>query len=101
MEDWIEFYQPSKGTFQRTQVTGILDCFCKANFKKLGPNLPFTEFTDNDGHKIPVCAEWMYDFLLAKGINLSISVALVAVNFVLKVLLIRLIASIGEDTKSA
>ena len=56
---------------------------------------------DKEKNKAYVCSEWLQDTLEGKAINISISVIINIINFVIKVILIVLIASIREDTKSA
>lgn len=60
-----------------------------------------TLFTDSEKKSAYLCKDWFMDIYIIKGINSSISVAINIVNIILKYILIFLISSIGEDTRSA
>ncbi len=50
--------------------------------------------------KIATCGEWFVDVYYTKFYNLAVSLSINIVNFVLRFVLMALIANIGEDTKS-
>jgi len=100
--EWYDFYQPSKNIYPRQQLSPVLDCFCKAEKKKVGFfKIANTEFTDFENRTAYVCYEWFYDNYKAIGIGISISVVINIINTVLKFIIIFLISNICEDTKSA
>lgn len=59
-------------------------------------------FKDHDSDmQGAVCGEWVWDKYMTQAFKLAISVSINVVNTVLKFILIRVIAFIGEDQKSA
>lgn len=47
VQEWFNYYQPKDGV-HRSKVSPIVDCFCKAQFKKNGFSLANTIFTDEE-----------------------------------------------------
>lgn len=101
VEEWFGYYQTPADVFPRSRVSGILDCFCKAEKKKLGMSVATTLYKDNEKREAYACYEWFTDIYTTKAYNQSISVMINIINTVLKLILVKLISSIGEDTKSA
>ena len=79
----------------------MIDCFCKAEYKVHGKDVRTNVYVDSENQSAEICHEWYYDTYLAKMYNYAISGSINAINFVLRTVLIRLIAFIGEDTRSA
>jgi hypothetical protein len=78
-----------------------MDCFCKTQYSALGFSVGKTNFSDLENRTVPVCAEWLADLWYGQALSYSISILLNVVNTILKLILIGLITSIKEDTKSA
>lgn len=58
-------------------------------------------YNDLNGKSAYVCYEWLEDIYLNKAIGSSISASINVINSILKLILIKLISLIGEDTRSA
>lgn len=84
-------------------MTGALACFCPRwtiNAKGESPYLH--EFVDpSDASKsAPICKEWAVDYVTAPLFARGVSMTIVAVNFVLRLLIIILIRKVGFETHS-
>eukprot|EP00347_Sterkiella_histriomuscorum_P023421 403334704 len=101
VQEWYDYYQPTGKLLPKTQISSVLDCFCKEQKKKYGFNVPNQLFNDLNGKSAYVCNEWFQDIYLNKAIGSSISVSINVINSILKLILIKLISMIGEDTRSA
>ena len=101
IEEWFSYYQPAPNEMRRDRVNGVVDCFCKAEFKKQLHKLGSAVYTDQEGNSATVCSEWFTDFLTVQGVNMGISIGINVVNVILKMILIKLVEKICEDTKSA
>lgn len=101
VQEWYDFYEPPQDILPRSQVSGILDCFCKDMKSKYGINVGNQLFTDDNKKSAYVCQEWFLDIYITKAINSSISASINIINTLLKLILIKLITMIGEDTRSA
>jgi hypothetical protein len=93
---------------QQTNYVGEMQCLCqfmsKADAAQGTDQLStFTHKDDlgvNDGEDIVICDAYFSDKIYAKGLGTSISFIIIAVNIVLKTVIIKLITWIGEDTIS-
>ena len=54
----------------------------------------------NDGEDIVICGEYFFDKIYSKVLGQSIAFIIIAINIVLKTVIIKLITWIGEDTIS-
>lgn len=101
IEGWFDYYQPPKGEVQPSKVSGVLDCFCKAEFKRINIKVGTQSYTDSSDQKqAVVCREWLVDYVTVKGINISISMGIVIINVLLKFIIIKLVEVVRQDTKS-
>lgn len=101
VQEWYDYYEPPAGITKKNQIGGVLDCFCKDQKSKYGLKVANQLFKDLNGKSAYVCYEWLEDIYLNKAIGSSISASINVINTILKLILIKLISMIGEDTRSA
>lgn len=80
---------------------GVMECFCQASFNSLKQNDAF-EMTLDNGQKYSAKMCLYYNHETLKGIifGSSVSFFIVALNLILKKIIIDLINWVGEDTLS-
>ena len=99
--EYIAFYEPDTG-MEPTPFSGSLQCYC-ASQKNLGMTLMSQvvtnlEGTQGSGRKI--CESYVTDQWVGLGYNQSVSYMIIAINYVLRLFIIKLIIYIGKDTES-
>jgi|LauGreDrversion4_2_1035121.scaffolds.fasta_scaffold133472_2 hypothetical protein len=63
IDEWNAYYNSSLTQLQQKQnkVSGILDCFCKGEFKT--QNIKIRNKIYQEGNsQVEVCREWLFDF---------------------------------------
>lgn len=82
--------------------TGPMQCFCNQEKKLKHKKTEFYELKKEDKvvFREQICLQYINDKLLSKILALSVTVIVVAVNVILKKIVVILVAWIGEDTVS-
>jgi hypothetical protein len=88
-----------KGEKKPTQYTAVMKCFCELNGKDK-MNTEYTLTIKSETKKQPFCAAYFKDKFNSKVLGTSISFIIIAVNVILKNVIIKLIESIKHDTYS-
>lgn len=84
---------------QNTDYKTEMQCFCKKQGKE-NKNKIYTINTEEGDVKVPFCANFYKDKMNSFVLGTSISFIIIAVNTILKILIIKLIESIKHDTQS-
>jgi len=79
-----------------------MQCFCQAENKKRDPRVPITqEYNKKDETTgTPICKVYSSDKLKSTILGQSVSFIIIAVNLILKTVIIKGITWVGEDTNS-
>mmetsp|Transcript_5223 Transcript_5223/g.8085 ORF Transcript_5223/g.8085 Transcript_5223/m.8085 type:complete len:884 (-) Transcript_5223:266-2917(-) len=89
---------------KQTHYTGGMQCLCTSmsEFDKKNKNTELIDgyTTTMDGKEVKICDDYISDKLQAKILGQSIAFIIIAVNIILKTVIIKLITWIGEDTVS-
>lgn len=86
-----------------THFGGALQCFCASQKKQGVSKDTMYKLFDGNGEvsfESPVCLHYSNDIFWSQLIGQSIAFIIIAVNLVLKVVIIKLVEWIGEDTQS-
>lgn len=82
---------------------GPMQCFCIQEKKTKHKKTEFYELKDSDGKSTfreQICLQYQNDKLFSKILALSVTVIVVAVNTIIKKVVVALVGWIGEDTVS-
>lgn len=103
-KEWQEFYAPRNDDRKNYYLTGILQCFCDSQNKtKKGFSSDSTMYGAPHKPALPsaaICYEYGKDLETAYMLGQGVSQAIVVVNFILRLFIIKLIQYIGKDTES-
>ena len=83
--------------------TGPLQCFCQQERVNKMPSTTNYKLLGMRGNVIydgPICQQYFSDILMSKLMGQSIAFIIIAVNIILKIVIIQLVIWIGEDTTS-
>jgi hypothetical protein len=83
--------------------TGPLQCFCqqeRVNKMPSSTNYKLLGMRGNVIYDGPICQQYFSDILMSKVMGQSIAFIIIAVNIILKIVIIQLVIWIGEDTTS-
>ena len=83
--------------------TGPMQCFCNAEKKLKHKKAEFYELKNDEGkvtYREQICLQYALDKRNAKLLALSVTVIIIVINTVLKLLVVKLVGWIGEDTIS-
>jgi hypothetical protein len=88
------------GDVRPTYFTGVMQCFClNEKHNKVPKNKEY--FTLKSKVGVPVCGNFNKDKLVSKGLGTSVSFVIIAINLVLKKVIIKGVQWVGQDTNSA
>lgn len=86
-----------------THFTGVMQCFCDKE-KKLGEDFKkvysLKAVRDDSEFSASICKELFEDKIKSKVYGQSIAFVIIAINLVLRFVIIKLITWVGEDTNS-
>lgn len=92
-------YQRQPGS--ESQMTGVLQCFCKEAGKIYGLGSRSMKFTyDFALPEEAICKEYVDDSFLGLFYNQVSSQSIIVINYILRLFIIQLIIYIGKDTES-
>lgn len=83
-------------------LTGVLQCYCdnQSNFIS-GYTYDTKEYYDSwTNTSAAVCETYTYDLLIANLLSNAVSYSIVAINFILRLIIIKCIMYIGLSTES-
>jgi hypothetical protein len=92
LREWQNFFNVSGQ--EPSPLNGVLKCFCDEQ-KTLGASLSTLTLGE-----IPVCKQYNTDLGYAFIANNIVKYMIIAINFVLRLFIIKLIIYIGMDTES-
>ena len=98
----VAYYSP-KNEEDPTPLSGPLQCHCKDMSKTLGGGLKLMNYEvldDNGENKRNICEEYVVDGYVTLFYNQSVGYMIVAINYILRLFIIKLIIYIGKDTES-
>mmetsp|Transcript_44012 Transcript_44012/g.42596 ORF Transcript_44012/g.42596 Transcript_44012/m.42596 type:complete len:213 (-) Transcript_44012:939-1577(-) len=100
---WLDFYHPDPSQVPLIKVPVELSCYCQDQTKIYGFGIRDKEFSDMDNSSLKgkICGEWFWDNYYTSAFKLGVSLSINVVNSILKIVVIKVIAFICEDEKSA
>ena len=98
----MDYYYPSEGE-TATPLAGALQCHCKEVGVEIGGGLKLMNYVvkDEEG-KNPqnICEQYVFDQYSIMGYSRAVQYMIIAINYVLRLFIIKLIIYIGKDTES-
>lgn len=82
-----------------THYQGMMQCFCKFRQTQYG-DMKNAEYTNEEGTKDAFCKAYSSDQTTSKILGQSVAFVIIAINTVLKIVIIKGITWVGEDTNS-
>jgi hypothetical protein len=89
-DEWFDFYKKGGQEMER-QISENLACFCNGEYMEEGDDAATNEYMTSDGKKVITCAEYFDDKGQAALIKMLVSIMIVAVNFILRMILVDMI----------
>ncbi len=81
-----------------------MQCHCKDMQAELGTGLAIMNYysngTSNTNKPYPICSDYVWDTYLIFVTTQAVSYMIVAINYILRLFIIKLIIYIGKDTES-
>ena len=99
-DEWVDYYEHGGEDMERL-ISSDLSCFCTAEYNRVGSAAAGNLYPSSSGEKVQTCSEIFADRALVGYIAMAVSMMIVAVNFVLKVILVELIKSLRLKTVTA
>ena len=99
-DEWQDYYTKG-GEEDDRLISSDLSCFCSAEYDRVGNAAANMKYKATDGTDIQTCSEIFADRALVGYIAMAVSMMIVAVNFILKVILVELIKSLRLKTVTA
>lgn len=89
-DDWLDYYQ-NGGDDMDMLIPPTMSCFCDKEYSKFGNDVATKFYLSSSGKKVQTCSEIFDDRALVGLIAMMTSTMIVAVNFILKVILVEMI----------
>lgn len=100
--EYKSFYDIAKGE-ESVPFTGVLQCHCEHVSKTVGSGsglINYLEFDKNNENGVKICEQYVYDKYITLVYGQSVSYMIIAINYILRLFIIKLIIYIGKDTES-
>lgn len=100
--EYQSYYNTPKGE-EFPPLSGVLQCQCDAVAKKVGAGtglLDYTEFDENKQNGVPLCKQYVFDKYITLFYGQGAGYMIIAINYILRLFIIKLIVYIGKDTES-
>lgn len=102
VDEWFTYYQPGPNEKKKERISGVLDCFCQEQKKIYGFGVGQVVYDDREeNQRAPICSEWLQDIYRVKAVGITISTGINVMNVIFKLLLVKLVEFVRQDTKSA
>ena len=97
LREYEEFYNyESKGYNNPGPLSGALQCYCDSK----ADGVKGSEMMNEKIGDVKVCEQYVMDFYLSLVTNSAVQYMIIAINYILRVFIIKLIIYIGKDTES-
>ena len=96
-DEWYAYYRGG-GMENDRSISSALGCFCDELEDEEGGDATSMEFATSDKKMVPTCSEIFDDRATVALIAQGVSMLVVAVNFILKVMLISMVAGLRLKT---
>lgn len=91
-DEWLDYYKHG-GEETGRQINGNLACFCTKQYDEIGDDAAETNYQSTDGSQVTTCSEIFADRGNAALIKSFVAILIVAVNFILREVLVVMVKS--------